>query len=208
MLSRIYVIDLDDPAMALKYVDIVDDKDMKSHIPLAVLPARKVSDDKLTSLAKWYDGLARSASGTSRQNMQLRALVYYDEFARRGIGGPDAKSAAGQAKLLRMSLNKAGESDSSINAALTRLRGPDEVAVAARKIPDSIDVDSEEPDGDIDQEDPSSVDVVVNDVEVEIEPDEEVVIVPQDDEETDISPEWKPRRRERHREPGASIFDF
>jgi hypothetical protein len=75
-----YLVDLDSPADAAKFLDATEDETLKTNIPLAAGPADKLSEDALLTLGEWYAGLVEKAGVGGKELITARAQSYYVRF--------------------------------------------------------------------------------------------------------------------------------
>jgi hypothetical protein len=75
-----YLVDLDSPADAAKFLDATEDESLKTNIPLAAGPADKLSEDAALTLGEWYAGLVEKAGVGGKELITTRARGYYVQF--------------------------------------------------------------------------------------------------------------------------------
>lgn len=74
------LIELDNPGEAVKYIDVVTAEDFRTYVPLASLPADKLSEEAALKLAEWYVGLVEKADVGGKELMNARARACYLRF--------------------------------------------------------------------------------------------------------------------------------
>jgi formylglycine-generating enzyme required for sulfatase activity len=80
-LVRLYLVDLDKPAEAAKYVGDGDDPAMRKYVPAAAKPIEDAPELACKELGDWYKGLAdQVATPASKGAMLRRAQTYYQRF--------------------------------------------------------------------------------------------------------------------------------
>jgi len=70
---EIFVVDLNQPARAMDYLDKTRRDDYKKHVPLAAQPTDQLSADQAADLGKWYMDLAQRARRELKPAMLRRA---------------------------------------------------------------------------------------------------------------------------------------
>ncbi|MBI5724427.1 MAG: PD40 domain-containing protein [Planctomycetes bacterium] len=80
-LTLLCLLELDDPALALKYSSASGDEGLKIYVPLAAKPVKDVQESLCMELANWYKALAGSASGLQAKiNALSRCKSYVAQF--------------------------------------------------------------------------------------------------------------------------------
>ena len=79
-LVRIYIVDLDDPAQAAKWVQGVEDASLTKYVPGAAKPLAEAPEYACLELGEWYRGLAENAPVYAKAAMFARAQAYYNRF--------------------------------------------------------------------------------------------------------------------------------
>lgn len=79
-LVRVFLLDLDRPAEAAKYLSPDADATMRTNVPLAVGPAGDLAAGPSLELGQWYDALAGKATDAGVPNALRRARTYYQHF--------------------------------------------------------------------------------------------------------------------------------
>lgn len=74
---RLYVVELDDPTSALKYVAATGDATLEQMVKAAAQPLDKLPADQSLALGNWYQDLARTAGKTSKLTMLIHARDAY-----------------------------------------------------------------------------------------------------------------------------------
>ncbi len=74
------LIELDDPAGAVEYLDAAPDEETRTNVPLAAQPREKLSAETALRLAEWYVGLVDRAGVGGRELMAARARTFYLRF--------------------------------------------------------------------------------------------------------------------------------
>ncbi len=77
---RFCVVELNNPAEALKLVDKSTEEVLKVNLPLALQPEEKLSEESAQKLAEWYVELAGQAGLGGRELMNRQAQNYYLRF--------------------------------------------------------------------------------------------------------------------------------
>lgn len=75
-----HLVELDNPAEAAKYIDVVTAEDFKTYVPLASEPTEKLSEEAALKLAEWYVGLVDKADAGGKELMNARARTCYLRF--------------------------------------------------------------------------------------------------------------------------------
>ena len=79
-LLRLYLVLMDNPAEAVKYLTDAEDETMRQRLPEAVTPLAEAPGPTCLELGDWYLGLSAGAPGYSRTAMLTRAAAYYSRF--------------------------------------------------------------------------------------------------------------------------------
>lgn len=79
-LVRLYLVDLDSPAVAAKYVDGVEEAGLRKYVPAAARPIESAPELACMELGEWYRTLGESASPAAKAAMFARAQAYYRRF--------------------------------------------------------------------------------------------------------------------------------
>jgi formylglycine-generating enzyme required for sulfatase activity len=80
-LVRLYLVELDNPAEAAKFLDEKCDEATRKYVPAAAKPVEDAPEAACTELGDWYKGLAdQAASPASKGAMLRRAQAYYQRF--------------------------------------------------------------------------------------------------------------------------------
>ncbi len=74
------LVELDNPAEAAKYIDVVTAEDFKTYVPLASEPTDKLSEEAALKLAEWYVGLIDKAGPGGKELMNAKARACYVRF--------------------------------------------------------------------------------------------------------------------------------
>jgi formylglycine-generating enzyme required for sulfatase activity len=78
---RLYLVEMDNPAEAAKFVDETLDEATRKYVPAAAKPVEDAPELACTQLGDWYMGLAdQTAMPASKGAMLRRAQVYYQRF--------------------------------------------------------------------------------------------------------------------------------
>ena len=100
-LVRLYLVERDDPAAAAKWVDGVEDEDLKKYVPAAAKDVAEAPELACLELGDWYRGLGDAAPADAKAAMYVRARGYYERFL--GLhGGEDLKRTAAVLALKRV----------------------------------------------------------------------------------------------------------
>lgn len=105
---RLHVVDMDDPASALPFLNQVDDDALKQHVPLAGKPIFELKAADLKSVGIWYRSLGDSKKGSAKMVMYRNAKRYLDNFLELE---KSQSLAVTQAKLVLKDINKFLETD-------------------------------------------------------------------------------------------------
>jgi hypothetical protein len=111
-LVRLYVVELDNPGEAIKFLSDTVDEAMRKYLPAAAKPLAGAPELACLELADWYASLGdKAACATSRAAMLSRAAGYYKRFL--DLHATDdashAKAAFG-ARKVQAALEKLGKS--------------------------------------------------------------------------------------------------
>jgi len=79
-LLRLYLVVLDNPAEAAKYLTDAEDETVRSCLPEAVAPLAEAPGPACLELGDWYLGLSAAAPGCCKAAMLTRAAAYYSRF--------------------------------------------------------------------------------------------------------------------------------
>jgi len=80
-LVRLYLVEMDNPAEAAKFLDETLDGVTRKYVPAAVKPVEDAPELACTELGDWYKGLAdQAATPASKGAMLRRAKAYYERF--------------------------------------------------------------------------------------------------------------------------------
>ena len=79
-LVRLYLVDLDDPAEAAKYVDGLADASLAKCVPEAARGVEAATELACAELGDWYRGLGEAAAAGSKAAMFARAKACYERF--------------------------------------------------------------------------------------------------------------------------------
>jgi len=80
-LVRLYLVEMDNPAEAAKFLDETLDEATRKYVPAAVKPIGDAPEVACTELGDWYKGLAdQAATPASKGAMLGRAKAYYERF--------------------------------------------------------------------------------------------------------------------------------
>ena len=93
-LVHLYLVQLDNPAEAAKYVNDSVDEATRKYVPAAAKPATEAPELACLELAKWYAGLAAGTTGVPKAAMLRRTVSYYESYLQRHAGDDTAKAAA------------------------------------------------------------------------------------------------------------------
>ena len=78
---RLYLVEMDNPAEAAKFLDETLDEPMRKYVPAAAKPVEDAPEAACTQLGDWYMGLAdQAATPASKGAMLGRAQAYYQRF--------------------------------------------------------------------------------------------------------------------------------
>jgi hypothetical protein len=79
-LIQLYVVELDSPAEAAKFLDAGSDEATRTYVPLGAKEVNEVAEPVCAQLGDWYRSLAGSAIGDAKVAMLRRAKTYYGRF--------------------------------------------------------------------------------------------------------------------------------
>ncbi|KPJ77904.1 MAG: hypothetical protein AMS14_00345 [Planctomycetes bacterium DG_20] len=79
-LVRLYLVDLDDPAEAAKYLEGAKDKALLKYVPAAAKGVEAPPELACLELGEWYRDLAATAPPHAREAMYARARAYLERF--------------------------------------------------------------------------------------------------------------------------------
>jgi len=80
-LVRLYLVELDNPAEAAKFLDETLDEATRKYVPAAAKPVEEAPEVACTELGDWYKGLADQATTPASKGAMLRrAQAYYQRF--------------------------------------------------------------------------------------------------------------------------------
>ena len=106
----IYLVELDRPDEAAKFVTEDADEILLTYIPLAAGSVEKVGETGCYELAEWYVSLAKNAAYAGRTTMLKRAAAYYQRFIELHTADDEAAGKVRQKlKHLAARLREAGE---------------------------------------------------------------------------------------------------
>ena len=77
---RLYLVNLDQPAEAAKYLEGVTDEALRKYVPAAAKPVEDAPELACLELGKWYQTLAETAPAGAKGAMLVRAEAYYERF--------------------------------------------------------------------------------------------------------------------------------
>jgi formylglycine-generating enzyme required for sulfatase activity len=79
-LVRLYLVDMDNPAEAARYVEGVTDASLRKYVPAAAKGPESAPELASKELGDWYRTLADTAPTAAKAPMLARAKVYYERF--------------------------------------------------------------------------------------------------------------------------------
>jgi len=79
-LVRLYLVDLDEPAQAAKWVQGVEDTSLRRYVPGAAKPVAEAPEYACLELGEWYRGLAENAPVYAKAAIYGRARAYLERF--------------------------------------------------------------------------------------------------------------------------------
>ena len=78
---RMYLVEMDNPAEAAKFLDEALDEATRKYVPAAAKPVEDAPEAACTELGDWYKGLADQATASASKGAMLqRAKAYYKRF--------------------------------------------------------------------------------------------------------------------------------
>jgi formylglycine-generating enzyme required for sulfatase activity len=78
---RLCLVEMDNPAEAVKFLDETLDEATRKYVPAAAKPVEDAPEAACTELGDWYKGLADKAASTASKGAMLhRAQAYYQRF--------------------------------------------------------------------------------------------------------------------------------
>ncbi|MCX5648796.1 MAG: hypothetical protein NTX40_06840, partial [Planctomycetota bacterium] len=94
-LVRLYLVEMDNPAEAAKFLDETLDEATRKYVPAAAKPVEDAPELACTELGDWYRGLAdQAATPVSKGAMLRRAQAYYQRFLELHTAEDLARTAA------------------------------------------------------------------------------------------------------------------
>jgi len=118
---RLYLVEMDNPAEAAKFLDETLDEAMRKYVPAAAKPIEDVPEVACMELGDWYKGLADQATAPASKGAMLeRAKAYYARFV--DLHKVDDVARAGATLMLKKiedALMKLGPEPKSSPASLT-----------------------------------------------------------------------------------------
>jgi formylglycine-generating enzyme required for sulfatase activity len=120
-LVRLYLVEMDDPGEAAKFLDENLDAATRKYVPAAAKPVEDVPEVACTELGNWYMGLAdQAATPASKGAMLRRAQTYYQRFLALHTATDLGRTAAALIlKRIEDALAKLGPAPKSSPASLT-----------------------------------------------------------------------------------------
>ena len=116
-LVRLYLVDLDNPAVALEYVAGVADESLRKYVPAAAKGTEGAPELACAELGDWYRGLAEKAPSGAKPAMYARARGYYERFLELHTAADLRRTAVGLAlKKVEAALKKLGAAAPSKSA--------------------------------------------------------------------------------------------
>lgn len=79
-LLRLYIVELDNPAEALKYAKFSEDAEFTQRVGWAAQPPEKLTEDQALSVGNWYRKLAAEAAGSSKRLMLTHAQRFLQRY--------------------------------------------------------------------------------------------------------------------------------
>lgn len=79
-LVRLYLVNLDDPAEAAKYLEGAKNEAFRKYVPAAAKPVEDAPELACLELGRWYRTLAETAPTGAKATMLVRAEAYYERF--------------------------------------------------------------------------------------------------------------------------------
>jgi len=117
-LLRLFLIDKDDPAAALPYLELAGDPKLRLHLPLAAKPREQVKEAELMDLGIWYQELGNKTQGPAGVKMLKRAYSNYEAFLKSHTAEDIQNSTA------RVALLKVHQAIEARAAGTAKPRGP------------------------------------------------------------------------------------
>ena len=118
---RLYLVEMDNPAEAAKFLDETLDEAMRKYVPAAAKPIEDVPEVACMELGDWYKGLADQATAPASKGAMIeRAKAYYARFV--DLHKVDDVARAGATLMLKKiedALMKLGPEPKSSPASLT-----------------------------------------------------------------------------------------
>jgi len=94
-LVRLYLVEMDTPAEAAKFLDETLDEATRKYVPAAAKPVEDAPEVACMELGDWYKGLAdQAATPASKGAMLRRAQAYYQRFLELHMAADLARTAA------------------------------------------------------------------------------------------------------------------
>jgi hypothetical protein len=140
-LGMIYIKQFDRPELMPMTARDAMDEDTERHVALACRPIGQLSAAEASSMAKWYDKLARTAANEDRPDLLIRARVYFQQADREGDALAKIMLVRIDQDLERNSIFAGGANrrGRELTARLNFLFGPKpDAAALATATPDSI----------------------------------------------------------------------
>ena len=79
-LVELYLVELDDPAGAAKFLEQDSDERLRTYVPLAEKDPQQLAAQACAELAEWYLGFTEKASTNGKITVLVRAQTYYKGF--------------------------------------------------------------------------------------------------------------------------------
>jgi len=118
---RLYLVEMDNPAEAAKFIDETLDEATRKYVPAAAKPIEDAPEVACTELGDWYKGLADQATAPASKGAMLkRAKAYYERFV--DLHKVDDVARAGATLMLKKiddALAKLGPAPKSSPASVT-----------------------------------------------------------------------------------------
>ncbi len=77
---QLFVVEMDKPAFAEKYLDNLCPFEQQTYVPLAVKPIAELNEPQCLQLGQWYQGLSTQVAGRAQAQMLLRAEAYLTRY--------------------------------------------------------------------------------------------------------------------------------
>ena len=123
-LVRALVVDLDDPAQAVRYLPESGDESLRKFVPGAAKPLDEAPELACLELGEWYRGLGEAAPPAAKASMFARAQGYYRRFLELHTAEDlDRTKAAMALKKVQAELEKLGGAPTRLGGAAARLGG-------------------------------------------------------------------------------------